>query len=92
MCIRDRSNGDNNVIIGYALPGIKESLNVKDSDFVDNLELPEDFEVTADVKDFKLDTAMTIVMNAGSMVSMEKGDSSSLDDMIDELSLSLIHI
>ena len=81
-----QSNGDNNVIIGYALPGIKESLNVKDSDFVDNLELPEDFEVTADVKDFKLDTAMTIVMNAGSMVSMEKGDSSSLDDMIDELS------
>ena len=81
-----QSNGDNNIIIGYALPGIKESLNVKDSDFVDNLELPEDFEVTADVKDFKLDTAMTIVMNAGSMVSMEKGDSSSLDDMIDELS------
>ena len=81
-----QSNGDNNIIIGYALPGIKESLNVEDSDFVDNLELPEDFEVTADVKDFKLDTAMTIVMNAGSMVSMEKGDSSSLDDMIDELS------
>ena len=81
-----QSNGDNNIIIGYALPGIKESLNVEDSDFVDDLELPEDFEVTADVKDFKLDTAMTIVMNAGSMVSMEKGDSSSLDDMIDELS------
>ena len=81
-----QSNGNNNIIIGYALPGIKESLNVKDSDFVDNLELPEDFEVTADVKDFKLDTAMTIVMNAGNMVSMEKGDSSSLDDMIDELS------
>lgn len=81
-----QSNGDNNIIIGYALPGIKESLNVEDSDFVDDLDLPEDFEVTADVKDFKLDTAMTIVMNAGSMVSMEKGDSSSLDDMIDELS------
>lgn len=81
-----QSNGDNNIIIGYALPGIKESLNVEDSDFIDDLELPEDFEVTADVKDFKLDTAMTIVMNAGSMVSMEKGDSSSLDDMIDELS------
>ncbi len=46
-------NGDSNVVIGYALPGIKESLNVKDSDFIDDLELPEDFEVTADVKDFK---------------------------------------
>ena len=61
-------NGDSNVVIGYALPGIKESLNVKDSDFIDDLELPEDFEVTADVKDFKLDTAMTIVANAGSMI------------------------
>ena len=74
-----------NVVIGYALPGIKESLNVKDSDFIDDLELPEDFEVTADVKDFKLDTAMTIVANAGSMISMKSGDSSSLDDMIDDM-------
>ena len=78
-------NGDSNVVIGYALPGIKESLNVKDSDFIDDLELPEDFEVTADVKDFKLDTAMTIVANAGSMISMKSGDSSSLDDMIDDM-------
>lgn len=78
-------NGNSNVVIGYALPGIKESLNVKDSDFIDDLELPEDFEVTADVKDFKLDTAMTIVANAGSMISMKSGDSSSLDDMIDDM-------
>ena len=35
-------NGDSNVVIGYALPGIKESLNVKDSDFIDDLELPEE--------------------------------------------------
>ena len=58
---------------------------MKDSDFIDDLELPEDFEVTADVKDFKLDTAMTIVANAGSMISMKSGDSSSLDDMIDDM-------
>lgn len=79
------SNGDSNVVIGYALPGIKESLNVKDSDFIDDLELPEDFEVTADVENFKLETAMTIVANAGSMISMKSGDSSSLDDMIDDM-------
>ena len=71
-------NGDSNVVIGYALPGIKESLNVKDSDFIDDLELPEDFEVTADVKDFKLDTAMTIVANAGSMISISASRSATL--------------
>jgi len=79
------NNGENSIIIGYALPGIKESLGVEDSDFADDLELPEDFEITADVTDFELDTAMTIVVNAGSMVSMESGDFSSLDEMIDEL-------
>jgi putative membrane protein len=80
------NNGDNVIVIGYALPGIKESLGVEDSDFIEDLNLPEDFEITADVTDFELDTAMTIVANAGSLVSMETGDSSSLDDMINELS------
>ncbi|MDD6291549.1 MAG: DUF2977 domain-containing protein [Lachnospiraceae bacterium] len=79
------NNGDNNIVIGYALPGIRESLDVDNSDFVEEMNLPEDFEVTADVENFKLDTAMTIVANAGSMVSMKTGDSSSLDDMIHDL-------
>ena len=81
-----QSNGDSNIIIGYALPGIKDSLGVKDSDFIDDLDLPEYFEVSADVENFELSTAMTIVADAGSMVSMSTGDSSSLDDMINDLS------
>jgi len=81
-----QSNGDSNIIIGYALPGIKDSLGVEDSDFIDDLDLPEYFEVSADVENFELSTAMTIVANAGSMVSMSTGDSSSLDDMINDLS------
>lgn len=80
-----QSNGDGNIVIGYALPGIKDSLGVEDSDFIDDLDLPEYFEVSADVENFKLSTAMTLVANAGSMVSMSTGDSSSLDDMINDL-------
>ena len=79
------SNGDNAVAIGYALPGIKESLHVEASDFVEELDLPEYFEITADVENFELDTAMTIVVNAGTMVSMKEGDTSSLDTMINDL-------
>ena len=79
------SNGDNAVAIGYALPGIKERLHVEDSDFVEELDLPEYFEITADVENFELDTAMTIVVNAGTMVSMKEGDTSSLDTMINDL-------
>ena len=80
-----QSNGDSNIVIGYALPGIKDSLGVEDSDFIDDLDIPEYFEVSADVENFKLSTAMTLVANAGSMVSMSTGDSSSLDDMINDL-------
>lgn len=80
-----QSNGDGNIVIGYALPGIKDSLGVEDSDFIDDLDLPEYFEVSADVENFELSTAMTLVANAGSMVSMSTGDSSSLDDMINDL-------
>lgn len=79
------NNGDNTVVMGYALPGISESLEGLDSDFADDLDLPEDFEVTADVEDFKLDTAMTIVANAGSLISMKEGDTSSLDQMVSDL-------
>lgn len=79
------NNGDSSIVIGYALPGIKESLGVDDSDFIEDLNLPEYVEITADVTEFELDTAMTVVVNAGSMVSMESGDSSSLDEMINEL-------
>jgi putative membrane protein len=80
------NNGSNAIVIGYALPGIKESLDVEDSDFIEDLDLPEYFEVTADVTDFELDTAMTVVANAGNLVSMKTGDDTSLNDMMDELS------
>ncbi|MDD6445354.1 MAG: hypothetical protein PUF81_05850 [Lachnospiraceae bacterium] len=80
------ANGNNTIVMGYALPGIKDSLGITDSDFIEEMNLPEDFEVTADVTDFKLETAMTIVANAGQMVSLEKKeDASSLDTMIDDL-------
>lgn len=82
---RLESNGERMMAVGYALPGMRESLNVTDSDFAGELNLPEYFAVTAEVENFELDTAMTIVVNAGEMISMKKGDGSALDDMMEEL-------
>lgn len=82
---RLEGSGDRMVAVGYALPGMRESLNVTDSDFAGELNLPEYFAVTAEVENFELDTAMTIVVNAGEMISMKKGDGSALDDMMEEL-------
>jgi putative membrane protein len=80
------NDGNNTIVIGYALPGLKESLGVDGSDFDEDADIPEYFEVTAEVTDFELDATMTVVENAGSLVSMKEGDSNSLEDMIDELS------
>ena len=46
-------------VIGYALPGLKESLDI-DSEDVD-LDLPEHIQITADVTDFALDPVYTII-------------------------------
>lgn len=80
-----RNNGDSNIVIGYALPGLKESLGAEDSDFTEDIELPEYFEVTADVEGFSLTTAMTVVMNATELSDVQGIDTSELDDTIDEL-------
>lgn len=81
-----QSNGEQSVVIGYALPGLKESLGIKDSDFIKECKVPEYFEITADVDDFSLDMTMTMVINAASMVSVKEGEESSLDQMVEELS------
>ena len=48
------SDGSNNVVVGYALPGLKESLNVKDDDFDGDVTIPDYVEVKAKVENFKL--------------------------------------
>ena len=78
------NSGDNNLVIGYALPGVSDSLETEDGDL--DVDLPEYFEVTADVKDFKLATAMTIVSNASDFITSEGSSTDSLDDMISDLS------
>lgn len=71
---RTEISGDNSMVIGYALPGLKESLGIKDGSLKDGKEIPDYFELTADVENFELSTAMTIVVNAGEFISNDKED------------------
>lgn len=71
---RTEISGDNSMVIGYALPGLKESLGIKDGSLKDGKEIPDYFEVTADVENFELSTAMTIVVNAGEFITNDKED------------------
>lgn len=83
---RLKNSGDSNIVIGYALPGLKESLDVGSSDFMEDIDIPEYFEVTADVEGFSLDMAMTVVLNAAELSDIRAIDTTDMDDTINELS------
>lgn len=80
------ADGKNSMVIGYTMPGLKESLNVNEADFDGEIRFPEYFEVTADVEHFSLNTTMTVVMNAADFVSREGGgDTSTLSEAFETL-------
>ncbi len=73
------------VVLGYALPGLKDSLGIKDKDLDGDVNIPEYMEMTADVKNFSMPAAMTFVVNASDYVSTDGIDTSDIDDMINDL-------
>lgn len=78
------SDGNRYVVIGCALPGLTESLGLSGKDDID---IPEYFEITADVHDFELSTAITA--GSSSIFSdLELDNVADLDELkgkIDEL-------
>lgn len=74
-----------NVVLGYALPGLKDSLGIKEGDLDGDVNIPEYMEMTADVENFSMPAAMTFVVNASDYVSTDGIDTSDLDDMINDL-------
>ena len=53
------NDGSRTFVVGFALPGMQESLGLKR----DVLDLPSSVEITADVKDFELSTTLTLASN-----------------------------
>ena len=51
------NDGKRNIVMGFAIPGMKENLG----DAANSLNLPETFEVTADVKNFSVETSISVV-------------------------------
>lgn len=80
------ADGSKSVVIGYTLPGLKDSLKVEDGDFDSDINIPEYFEVTAEVENFSLDMTMTVVMNATNFIRAEgDNDFSSVDELLESL-------
>lgn len=81
------NDGDHTAVVGFALPGINESLGLDKLE--DNeITLPDSFEITADAENFALDTTMTIVTSEiFSKISVDdtKETADKLRDMLDQL-------
>ncbi|WP_029233241.1 hypothetical protein [Butyrivibrio sp. VCB2006] len=88
------SDGGNYIVMGVALPGLKESLNISDDKW-DELEDSEEiqeklsnaFEITADTTDFEL--GMTITMASSDILSdfgaADLTDSDKIDELKDDM-------
>lgn len=83
------SEGDSSIVVGYAFPGLQESLGIGDKlleEHADEVDIPEYVEITAEVENFKLGMTMTAAMNdLLSDVDLDKIDTEEMDDSIDQL-------
>lgn len=73
-----------NLIIGYACPGLAKNLNLSDSELTKDIELPEYVEVTADVTDFELDFTAT-VFSSGLLSNLDEENLNELDETSDNM-------
>lgn len=82
-------DGDRAIVAGYAIPGLQKSLGK----MVDDFDIPDYFEVTADVTDFEMKTSLTIV-TAGLMsdLNTDEIDTKELRDASGELSDAMSQI
>ena len=70
------------VVIGYAFPGLQESLKLTDYEATKDVEIPDYVEIQADATDFQLDFTATVVTN-GLFKDLEEDDLKDLDDLKD---------
>ena len=75
--------GDNIIALGMAMPGLKDTLNLKfDGESLD-MDIPEYFEISADVEDFELDMSMSVATT--STLNDIDTDDISLDKLEDKM-------
>ena len=79
------SNGDKNIVVGMALPGLKESLSADGGDFSDDVSIPDYVEVAADAENFSLDMTMTVVTGISELDAKDSIDLSEMDEKMDDL-------
>lgn len=82
------NSGDKTVVVGLAMPGLSESLGVKNLTDKDgksiDLDIPEKVTITANVTNFSLLTTVTVAENSA-LEELNLDDVSNVDDLKDSL-------
>ena len=80
---------DNKIVVGYAAPGFKNHLLDtidKAKDYISDIDIPESVTITADVKDFSMDMALTVATSElGDIDLKDTLDFSDIEGKMDEL-------
>ena len=81
------SDGNRLIVVGAAFPGLNDSLALDEIKSMD-IQLPESFELSADVKNFEMNTSVTVVSNEifSQLDLGDKFDMSDLEGKLRELS------
>lgn len=76
-----------NIVVGITMPGLKESLNLSFDGELADIDIPQYFEVMADVNDFELDMTMSVATsNAFTAANLDELNLDKVTDKVDELS------
>ena len=76
--------GDQKAVIGFAFPGLADSLKLADYEPTEEIDLPEYVEIQARAVDFALDFTATVV-STGLFDELEDEDLKDLEDMADDM-------
>ena len=78
------TSGDDNIVLGYASPGLADSLKLESYGPTEDISIPEYVEVTADASEFELGFTATVV-TPGVFADMDTEDLNDVDELIDDM-------
>ena len=78
------SDGDKNVVVGLAFPGLKSSLNLASYDKLQDVDIPEYVEVTAKADKFELALTATAA-TTGTLKDIDTSDLNDVDDLKEDM-------
>ena len=78
------SDGNNEIAVGLGFPGLADSLHLQEVEELQDLEIPDYAELTADVKDFSLAMTATVA-TTGILEDLDLADVDSTEDLKEKM-------